>query len=89
MLCLSLGNIEVGVGAELDRETKPSYSLTLVARDRGSITMSSSVDVTVTLTDVNDHSPDFGPGPFTASVMEVSLEKKHSTGILITRVVKH
>lgn len=77
MLCLPIGNIEVASGAVLDREVKPSYSLMLVARDGGSRTMSSSVDVTVTLTDVNDHEPDFGPGPFTASVIEVMKEEQH------------
>ena len=35
--------------------------------------MSSSIDITVTLTDVNDNNPDFGLGPFTASVPEVCL----------------
>jgi hypothetical protein len=44
----------------LDRETTPSYTLTIRAKDRGAPTMNSIVTVTVTVVDKNDNEPKYG-----------------------------
>ena len=46
------GQITVGTGTELDFETKPSYMVTVIATD--SFDASASIDVTITVTDVNE-----------------------------------
>ena len=49
---LTTGQITVGTGTDLDYETKTSYMVTVIATD--SYGMSSSIDVTITVTDVNE-----------------------------------
>jgi hypothetical protein len=45
--------------ASLDREKKSEYSLTITAVDGGNPRLSSRVDVTVQVLDVNDNTPEF------------------------------
>lgn len=49
----------VSTTAALDRETRASYSLTVVATDSGSPSRSNTISLAVTVTDVNDNSPVF------------------------------
>ena len=46
------GEIRVKAGTELDHETKPTHMVTVTATDPGGL--SASVDVTITVTDVNE-----------------------------------
>ena len=46
------GQIEVGAGTELDYETRTSYEVTVIATD--SFGESATIDVTITVTDVNE-----------------------------------
>ena len=46
------GEIRVKAGTELDHETKPTHMVTVTARDPGGL--SASIDVTITVTDVNE-----------------------------------
>ena len=51
----------------LDRETTPQYTLTVVASDQS---YSSSAELIITLTDVNDESPTFSRVQYSFSVSE-------------------
>lgn len=65
------GVISVAEGAVLDRETVPSLSLTVQARDFGQPERrEATVSVLITLTDVNDNPPMFSAPFFMASVRE-------------------
>uniref|UniRef100_A0A667YH43 FAT atypical cadherin 2 n=1 Tax=Myripristis murdjan TaxID=586833 RepID=A0A667YH43_9TELE len=50
---------EITIRTALDREEVPHYSLTVQAADEGDPPLSSAVQVTVTITDVNDNPPVF------------------------------
>ncbi|KAI5089853.1 protocadherin Fat 3-like [Silurus meridionalis] len=58
------------ITAELDRETKHEYNLTMVAQDQGRPSLSATASVVVTLTDVNDNPPIFSKQRYEASVLE-------------------
>ncbi|XP_029430115.1 cadherin EGF LAG seven-pass G-type receptor 2 [Rhinatrema bivittatum] len=47
------------VTSELDRETVDFYSFGVEARDHGSLPMTSSASVSITILDVNDNNPEF------------------------------
>ena len=55
----SKGQIQVGASAKLDHETNPAYQVTVTARDPEGL--SSSVDVTIKVTDVNEAPEISGP----------------------------
>ena len=52
----------------LDRETRDYYGLTVVARDGGSPSRSSSASVVVRILDENDNKPEFVNGTFSFSL---------------------
>ncbi|KAG7471220.1 hypothetical protein MATL_G00122070 [Megalops atlanticus] len=54
----------------LDRERKARYALTVVARDHGTPSLSSTTTVEVTVLDVNDNSPRFESGSYTVEIPE-------------------
>uniref|UniRef100_UPI0037E8DF2B protocadherin-16 n=1 Tax=Semicossyphus pulcher TaxID=241346 RepID=UPI0037E8DF2B len=58
----------------LDRETRAEYTLVVVATDRGSPALSSTVTVEVKVLDVNDNSPVFNKGSYSAEVSEDAAE---------------
>ena len=67
----------IRVKTSLDRENVDTYALTVTASDRDpnmADIKSSSVNVTVTLTDVNDNDPVFSPDHYKV--------RRHSTGDL-------
>lgn len=51
--------LELIVQKELDRETQDNYFLVLVAVDRGSMPLSATANLSVTVTDVDDNCPEF------------------------------
>ena len=53
----SSGELMVGTGANLDREETNTYTLTVLAIDKGSPPMTGTATVKVTIEDVNDASP--------------------------------
>ncbi|XP_049764628.1 cadherin-related tumor suppressor-like [Schistocerca cancellata] len=64
----------------LDREARPLYNLLVTARDRGQPPLSSTVQVTVVLKDVNDAAPEFiSPG-------EVSVAENTPAGTVVLAV---
>ncbi|XP_049940241.1 cadherin-related tumor suppressor-like [Schistocerca serialis cubense] len=64
----------------LDREARPLYNLLVTARDRGRPPLSSTVQVTVVLKDVNDAAPEFiSPG-------EVSVAENTPAGTVVLAV---
>ncbi|XP_062289145.1 protocadherin-16-like [Scomber scombrus] len=58
----------------LDRETKAEYILEVVATDRGSPALSSTVTVKVKVLDVNDNSPVFSSSSYSVDVSEDAAE---------------
>ena len=56
----------------LDFETTQSVELTVIARDGGQPVMSSSVQVTVSITDIDDNRPIFTQALYTANITEDS-----------------
>lgn len=54
----------------LDRETKASYKLVVTASDHGTPPLTSSVDVTVVVNDVNDNPPTFPKSQYNCTVAE-------------------
>uniref|UniRef100_H3AQ83 FAT atypical cadherin 4 n=1 Tax=Latimeria chalumnae TaxID=7897 RepID=H3AQ83_LATCH len=60
----------ISVAKPLDREMRPSYSLTVQAVDRGSSPLSDTTIVAITLTDVNDFLPVFELSPYIVNVQE-------------------
>ena len=55
---------------ELDREMSPYFNFTVRATDLGSPALSSEVEVSLTLVDINDNSPAFNQTVYQAYVME-------------------
>lgn len=55
---------------ELDREMAPYFNFTVRATDLGSPALSSEVEVSLTLVDINDNSPAFNQTVYQAYVME-------------------
>lgn len=58
----------------LDRETKAEYTLEVVASDRGSPALSTTVMVQVKVMDVNDNSPIFSKSSYSVDVSEDAAE---------------
>ncbi|XP_059378029.1 protocadherin alpha-C2-like isoform X3 [Carassius carassius] len=56
--------------AFLDRETIPSYNVTVTATDRGTPPLSSSMTIRVEVADVNDNPPRFEQPSYTVYVLE-------------------
>ncbi|XP_058918822.1 protocadherin gamma-B7 isoform X29 [Kogia breviceps] len=54
----------------LDREQTPEYNVTITATDRGKSPLSSSVTITLRITDVNDNAPVFNQAFYVAHVAE-------------------
>lgn len=71
------------VSGRLDRELKPSYQLTVIARDRGEPPRSTQQLITVSILDENDNSPVFDPKQYSASVAENA-----SIGAMVVQVKK-
>ncbi|XP_069061415.1 protocadherin-8-like [Pleurodeles waltl] len=55
---------------ELDRESQDTFTLELVAKDGGGVSLSGSTIITIQVLDVNDNSPKFDRNSFTVELME-------------------
>ncbi|XP_042193825.1 LOW QUALITY PROTEIN: protocadherin Fat 4 [Callorhinchus milii] len=75
----------ISVAKQLDRETKPSYSLTVRASDRGSSPQMATVLVNINLTDMNDFVPSFELSPYTVHVEENVQHLPKSTLQVVAR----
>jgi len=51
--------VQLVTSRSLDRESVSEYSVTLVCRDLGRPSLSTSTQLSVLVTDINDHSPTF------------------------------
>uniref|UniRef100_A0A3P8V6H0 Cadherin domain-containing protein n=1 Tax=Cynoglossus semilaevis TaxID=244447 RepID=A0A3P8V6H0_CYNSE len=65
----------------LDRETRPLLSLKLIAVDGGTPQRSGSVNIEVSVLDVNDNAPVFNQPVYKASVIENSPKGKYVTAV--------
>ena len=66
-----LGVVTVANGAELDREVREQYFLTVVAEDNGTPQMFTTATATITLLDENDSPPVFVTPTYLVSVREL------------------
>ncbi|XP_051790021.1 protocadherin alpha-5-like isoform X27 [Erpetoichthys calabaricus] len=54
----------------LDRETTSQYTISIKAKDKGMPSMSSTKNITVTISDINDNSPKFSQGQYSFYIFE-------------------
>ena len=59
----------------LDRETRDTYELTVIAMDQGNPVLMNTTNVHITVTDINDNTPIIIPFLSTAEVKEVAIYK--------------
>lgn len=71
----SVGTIDgdVRLVGELDREELANYTLTVVATDKGEPPLSSTMDVTMLVLDVNDNTPSFSQNIYDVEIEENTL----------------
>lgn len=55
------GSLKLVVKVNLDRETRDEYHMALIAKDRGSPSLTSSAALIISVTDINDNCPIFSP----------------------------
>ena len=72
---LSLPGV-IRVATQLDRETEASYWLTVYAQDHGTVPMSSSVEVYISVVDVNDNPPETDQPVYYVDVPENSAANR-------------
>ncbi|XP_016096583.1 protocadherin Fat 4-like [Sinocyclocheilus grahami] len=79
----SIGNIDGGVilVGELDREEMANYSLTIVATDKGEPPLSSRMEVTMIVLDVNDNTPSFSQ-----NIYDIEIEENTLSGADVVQV---
>lgn len=71
---LHTGTGALSTSRGLDRETREEYTLEVVATDRGSPILSTTVTVEVKVLDVNDNSPVFSRSSYSVEVSEDAAE---------------
>ncbi|KAM4622047.1 protocadherin Fat 4 [Polymixia lowei] len=72
---------DVRLVGELDREELSNYTLTVVATDKGEPPMSSMMDVTMMVLDVNDNTPSFSQ-----NIYDIEIEEDTLTGTDVIQV---
>uniref|UniRef100_A0A665VUH5 Protocadherin Fat 4 n=1 Tax=Echeneis naucrates TaxID=173247 RepID=A0A665VUH5_ECHNA len=79
----SIGTVDgdVRLVGELDREELSNYTLTVVATDKGEPPLSSTMDVTMMVLDVNDNTPSFSQ-----NIYDIEIEENTLTGTDIIQV---
>ncbi|XP_071426668.1 protocadherin gamma-B5-like [Pithys albifrons albifrons] len=75
------GSYKVVTASALDREQAAEHRVTVVARDRGSPALSSSTELVLEVSDVNDNAPVFEEAEYSAYVPE-----NNAAGALVLRV---
>ncbi|KAK3091254.1 hypothetical protein FSP39_018308 [Pinctada imbricata] len=66
----STGYIKVELNAKFDRETIPSYNLTIIAIDKGDPQLTGTTFVSIDIDDVNDEKPKFDEDIFSTKIKE-------------------
>ena len=74
----------VVTASELDRERTQEYTLQILCRDHGTPERSTSVNMTVIVTDINDHHPVFTEQTYTASLEENSRVETYIIKVVAT-----
>ncbi|TRY60847.1 hypothetical protein DNTS_021639 [Danionella cerebrum] len=74
----------IKVNKQLDREMMATYSLSIRALDSGTPSLSSTVNVNIDITDINDNPPTFTPANHTAVIQE---NKPLGTSVLQLSVI--
>ncbi|XP_064017521.1 protocadherin gamma-B5-like isoform X18 [Pogoniulus pusillus] len=82
LVALSGGSYKVVTASALDREQAAEHRVTLVARDRGSPALSSSAELVLEVSDVNDNAPVFEEEVYSAYV-----EENNAAGAQVLRVL--
>ncbi|MEQ2260088.1 Protocadherin Fat 4, partial [Xenotaenia resolanae] len=79
----SIGIIDgdVRLIGELDREELSNYTLTIIATDKGEPPLSSTMDVTMMVLDVNDNTPSFSQ-----NIYDIEIEENILTGTDVIQV---
>ncbi|XP_062874781.1 protocadherin Fat 4 [Trichomycterus rosablanca] len=79
----SVGNIDGNVRliGELDREEMTNYTLTVIATDKGRPPLSSTMEVTMVVLDVNDNTPSFSQ-----NIYDIEIEENMLTGTDVLQV---
>uniref|UniRef100_A0A8C6NJE5 Protocadherin Fat 4 n=1 Tax=Nothobranchius furzeri TaxID=105023 RepID=A0A8C6NJE5_NOTFU len=72
---------DVRLVGELDREELSNYTLTVVATDKGEPPLSSTMDITMMVLDVNDNTPSFSQ-----NIYDIEIEENILTGSDIIQV---
>ena len=62
--------VRIVVSQKLDREIVDFYQLTIIAEDGGDPKLTGTLDLNVTITDINDNSPSFNQTTYAVSVKE-------------------
>lgn len=74
-------NGDVRLVGELDREELSNYTLTVVATDKGEPPLSSTMDVTMMVLDVNDNTPSFSQ-----NIYDIEIDENTLTGTDVIQV---
>lgn len=61
----------------LDRETTPSYTLTVQVQDQGTPQRSAIKQISIHVLDINDHAPAFSQATYTVSITENSAPRQN------------
>ncbi|KAJ8298114.1 hypothetical protein KUTeg_024645 [Tegillarca granosa] len=61
---------KITVQSNLDRETRSSYVLKLIARDQGQPSLSSTATLFISIADINDNKPKFYPREYYANILK-------------------
>lgn len=79
----SIGTVDgdVRLVGELDREELSNYTLTVVATDKGEPPLSSTMEVTMVVLDVNDNTPSFSQ-----NIYDIEIEENTLTGTDVLQV---
>ncbi|XP_053381635.1 protocadherin Fat 4-like [Mercenaria mercenaria] len=64
------GEVSVQINRELDRETTPSYNVTIIAIDQGAPPLTGTATLSIDIIDINDEFPVFSRTSYTVQVFE-------------------
>ena len=78
------GEIRVAQNADIDREVQNNYTLYVIAYDGGHIPLTSTVEVQIQITDINDNPPAFASDEIIAMVSE---NKKPGSTVAVIEAV--
>lgn len=74
-------SLTIFVKKELDRESQSSYQVIIVAKDGGNPVLSGSTTVSITVTDINEHAPEF-----TKSLYNITIEEDTGANTTILKL---